>query len=519
MIDLLTYFLLSFVTFFIYFLPGFLVIGFFKKFSEPERLTLSFLLSTLIFFVIGLSVHMFGIIWNFFTILVPTVTLIFILLISKRKLKIGKGGKFLLIIFLVQFFIKLLILPNIEFFPMGGDWKTNYELSKTFLNKDWQLSGDRTFLYNFVLGFFMSAFQQGYWYVQIASTLISSLFLLPLYLIGLNFFNKKIAILTFFLLLVAPFMHWTLYTWSKSFASFFIFIVYYFVMKRKLNFFVGIAGAFAFLTHPFSLLYLIPAGLFVLCKKKEFKLNWKTTLLVSIPIAIALVSWYIYTSTITPIPTIFKYYPIAVKGYEVLYKKSSQEIWKDFIETPIHKIFFVRVVNAVIPTIPLLFLIVKTISLFSPTVLLLHKAVDFSQVPWTYHHLLTFPGHISLLLFIFASIGFLKLFKERSRIKDILYLMAGPFLLILFLYGWIVPIGSAVGLPLSPLLALIGFWMVEKTKEKNKWILLIFTLAMLESIIFSYWFGLHIEFTRQVLIQSGGIEEYNKIITVYKFLR
>jgi len=72
---------------------------------------------------------------------------------------------------------------------------------------------------------------------------------------------------------------------------------------------------------------------------------------------------------------------------------------------------------------------------------------------------------------------------------------------------------------LTPLLPLIGFWEIEKSKNKNKWILIVFALAIIETIIFSYWFGLNIEFTKQVAIQTGGDDKFNKLMTVYKIFR
>ena len=102
---------------------------------------------------------------------------------------------------------------------------------------------------------------------------------------------------------------------------------------------------------------------------------------------------------------------------------------------------------------------------------------------------------------------------------DILYLIIGPFLLSLFIYSWIEIIGIASGLPLIPILVLIGFWSVKKTNNKSRWILLIFLLAIVESLIFLYWFGLHVEFTKQVAIQTGGTSRWDGLLTVYKIFR
>jgi len=236
---------------------------------------------------------------------------------------------------------------------------------------------------------------------------------------------------------------------------------------------------------------------------------------------VAFVSWHGYNFVIrgSIVPTVFKYYPIAVGGFEHLHEKTSEQIWKEFLEAPLYKIFLVRVANAGIATVPLILIIIKTVSLFYPITLQLYKSVNFTQMPWTYHHMQTIPGQVSLLFYIFVIIGFLRLFKDQSKKRDILYLTTGPFLLGLFIYAWVVGFGTDVFLPLVPLLVLIGFWEVEKSNNRNKWILLIFLLAIVESLIFSYWFGLNIEFAKQIDIQTGGISKYNKLMSVYKIFR
>jgi len=520
MIEALLYFPISILIFFIYFLPGFLITRFLKQFGKLERFVLGFVFSTLIFLIIGLVIHILGFDWNLFTLLIPVVALILILLVIKKEVKISKEVGFLLTIFFIQYVIKLLILINVEMFPLGGDWISHYNIAETFLEKEWSLPTNRTFLYNFILGFFISIFQGEYWCAQITNVLISSLILLPTYLIGLRFFNKKIAILSFVLLSISPYVHWILYTWPKCFAGFLILVVFYFVMKRRLNVFVGISAGLAFLIHQMSLLYLIPIGLFILHKRKEFNLNRQILFLVLIPFIVAFVSWYGYNFFVrgVMVPTVFKYYPIAVGGYETLHEKTSEQIWKEFLETPLHKIFLIRAVNAMTTITPLICIIIKTVSLFYPITLQLYKSVNFTQMPWSYHHIQTIPGQVSLLLYIFVIIGFLKLLKDRSKKKDIPYLTIGVFLLTLFIYSWIVMITADVILPLIPLLVLIGFWGVEKSKNKNKWILLIFLLAIMESLIFLYWFGFNIEFTKRIAIQTGDIE-YNKLMSVYKIFR
>lgn len=520
MIEALLYFPISVFVFFIYFLPGFLIINFFKRFNDLEKLILGFVLSTLIFFIVGLIVHFLGFEWNFFTLLTPIIILILLPLSIKRNIKLDKEVKFLLIIFFAQYFMNLLILINVEMFPIGGDWIYHYNISKIFLTKEWVLPTDRTILYNFILAFFMATLSKEYWCAQIVSVLINSLYLLPLYLIGLKFFSRRIAILTFSLLCISPFLNWSLYTWPKSFVTFFVLIVYYFVMKRELNVFVGLSAGLSYLVHQFSLLYLIPAALLVLYKRKQFDLNHKTLLIILAPIIVALFSWYFYDFSIngSTVSTIFKYYPITVNGWESLYGKTSHQIWEDFIKTPVYKLILTRIINAAIPTVPLILIIPKLISIYHPIVLPLYKSVDFTQIQWAFHYFQTFAGHISLLLYFFFCVGFFRLFKDKGRKKDLLILIIGPFVLSLFLFGWVLPITMSTLLSLTPLLPLIGFLEIEKSENKNKWLLIVFVLAILETFIFSYWFGLNIQFSKQVNIQTGNFE-YTKLLTVFKIFR
>jgi 4-amino-4-deoxy-L-arabinose transferase-like glycosyltransferase len=413
----------------------------------------------------------------------------------------------------------------IQFYPLGGDWMWHFDYSKVFLSKDWILSGDktdRTPFYNFIIAYFLPIFGDNFWVAQIINSLISSIFLIPSYLIAKKLFSVKIAWLTLFLLLVSPFMlEVSIYVWSKNLAAFFILACYYFVFKRQINIWFGLSAALSFMTHYYALLYLSPLIIFILVKKNDFK--WGRWGLVSaiLPLAILISIWFAYGYIIfnNPAPTMFKYYPILVRGSETLKGKTETQIWKEFWSVPFYYHLYVRVVNFSIVSIPLMVVAFQLISAFSPlNVQLTNKIVNFSLLYPTFHYMQTFAGALTLILYFFFLVGFVKLLREKKQ-RDLLYLISIPFLLALVEFGWICPIAGPTIEPLIPFFVMIGFWEISKRKNSGKWIKLIFVFALVELAIFFYLYTWHIEITKQIAIDRGSIGVFNSYITAYRIFR
>lgn len=521
------YFPFALCIFSLYFLPGFLLTKFkiFNKYDEIEKLTLSFLFSSLIFGFIGLFIHLLGAMWNLWTNLIPIIFLILVLgFFVRKELTLKKEGKLFLCIFFVYYILLLTFQIFIRYHFLGTDWISHFDNARKFLSKEWFLSAERTPLYNFIVGYFLSIFGDSYWIAQIISTLVSILFLFPSYLIARELFNKKIAWPTFLMLLISPFFIATsIYGFSKNLTAFFVLICYYFIFKRKLNLFFGLSAALAFLTHQYSLLYLVPFGLFILIKRKDFKLIKQKLFVITFPFLVASLLWYGYNFQIYGeiAPTTFKYYPIAIKGWRELPEKTSEQILQEFWSYPIYIHLFVRAVNfayTFIPLLPVAFQIISKIC--SPIVIsLTYKVVDFSQLHLTFHFLQTIPGATSLLLYFFFSIGFFKLIKEKVYKKHLIVLILMPIIFSLIQFGFIHPIARLVMEPLIPIFIMIGFWSVFKTKNPQKWVKLIFLFAMIELVLSIYLYIDHINFFTQQLIEWGEYEKYEKYISAYKLFR
>jgi hypothetical protein len=217
----------------------------------------------------------------------------------------------------------------------------------------------------------------------------------------------------------------------------------------------------------------------------------------------------------TPVASTYvRYYPFAVNGYETLHEKTPDQIWDEFRAKPISYHIFVRAVNAFIFLFPFTFIIPKTISLFYPIRVTTHKFIDFSQQPWTYHHVQTLAGGLTLLLFFFTCIGFWKLFRNKKK-TDFLWLITLSFFFCILGQGWIQPISRITGVPLVPMSMMIGFNEVLTKKDSKKWIKLIFVFAFVECILFAYAYSLNIEYTRQLAIRANDTR-YDQLFTAYK---
>jgi len=519
------YFLYAIAIFIIYFLPGYLISKFhFFKFDKKECILFAFVFSSLLFAAIGLTVHIIGLIWS--PILLVIVFFISILLFvyhKKNKTEIFELDKILLIIFLIQYLVFITIQIFIPLYPLGGDHFTYYDSAKVFLNKEWNITidmRDRAPLYHFLIAFFMAIFGSDFWVAQIASTMMNSLVIIATFYLAEKFFNRKVAILSMLMITVSPLMIESItYVWPKSFLAFFILTFYYLLFTRKINFLFGLVSGLAFIAHPYSVAYIMP-GILILFLKTPKKNFFPILTFILIPTILLYIPWALanflqYGSFVASIP--IKYYPFAVNGYEKLYEETQAQIWKEFIETPILYIIGIRFVNAFTFLFPLTFFIPKIISLFSPIQIKIHRLVDFSKQPWTYNYVQTLAGGLTFLLFYFTCIGFIKLLKDKKK-RELLIIMILSFIFFTSYIGFIQPLGRMAYVPLVPLSMMIGFNEVLTRKNSKRWIKLIFILAIVECIVFAYFYSLNIDFTKNLAIKAND-QRYWDIYTAYKFFR
>jgi len=169
--------------------------------------------------------------------------------------------RFLIIIFVLSSLFNIAISFFIELWPLGHDPISHYQDALGIL--DGKLPADRTFLYNGILSIFLY-FKRDYWVAQIVNAFISSLFIIPFYYIAKKHFGKKNAVWSLILICIIPFRIFGVATTSKLLATFFIFIVYYFVLEKRYSWWIVMASILAFLTHQLSLFFLIPAFYLIL---------------------------------------------------------------------------------------------------------------------------------------------------------------------------------------------------------------------------------------------------------------
>lgn len=407
--------------------------------------------------------------------------------------------KFLIIVFVLASLFNIIISFFVELWPLGGDPIDHYKWSLKILDGNFPI--DRTFLYNGILSVFLY-FNHDYWVAQVVNAFISNLFLIPLYYIAKNQFNKKIAIQSVILICIVPFQIFGIAPTPKLLAVFFIFISYYFVLKKDYSWWIAIASTLAFLTHQYSLFFLMPAFLLI------FKKNWKRSLLLSSLLIVAVTSWMTFNPG-----SVFIYYPIAVNGWMSVMNTPPEIIWANFYSTPWYKIIGVRIVNFFIPITPLLFPVVKTIDIIHPIVLHLYKIINFSTQPWAYHYLQSFSGHVGILLYIFAILGLWKLRKT-----NLVFLIVLSYVVCVLFFGWINLFISSVGLVFAPLLTIISVSQVNKTKNMPRWMMIIFFSLLIEFFLMFITFGWFIEFIKKGLITSGLFGDYANLNSLWKLV-
>jgi len=408
--------------------------------------------------------------------------------------------KFLIIIFVLGSLFNICISFFVELWPLGYDPVEHYKWALKIL--DGKFPTDRTFLYNSVLSVFLY-FNQDYWVAQIVNAFISNLFLFPIFYIAKIQFNKRIAMQSVIFICIIPFTIFGIATTPKLLTAFFILIVYYFALKKEYSWWIAIASSLAFLTHQYSLFFLIPAFLLI------FKANWIKFLLFSGVLIIVIISWVVFN----PSSSMFIYYPIAVNGWEGVKGVTPENIWANFYSTSWYRIIAIRVVNLLIPIVPLLFPAVKAINIIHPIVLELHKTIDFSTQPWVYHYLQSFSGYVGIILYLFAILGVWKLRKT-----NLVYLISLSYIISILFFGWIHSIAGDVGLVYAPLLTTIAISEIDKKKDRNRWILLIFFSLIIELILMFITFNWFIDFTKENLIMSGSFEEYANLKSLWKLI-
>ncbi len=475
------------------FLPGYLLLdSFTDNINIEEKITVSFGLTALL---IDLGYIVAYLLSPSIKELFPQTILyfLFFLLIYRGTRKkpqkaytpIPKDLLLLVVVFVVQYLFKVSLQPIIPFYPMGADYYEHYQRSQVLLDLHnenpyvdifpfWYIP-DRTPLFNIIGAFFLALFRDRYWIIQITSCLFNSILILPGYLIAKRLFNSKAAILVTLILSMNPFLtENALYTWPKNLAAYFCLLFLYFLLFHGNIFYAGMFGALGYLSHQYSSLYIVAGAFYLLLKGKgEPKVVLKSLIILLGTVCFLTSPWFLWKGyTYGPTyGTKFLSYPFATGGVLQIIFNPTEEILARFWATPMSRIIWIRVENALETLIPF--------SLFSFPI----DNVDLSKY---YFH--TIPGSLTLAPLFFAFRG---MSRNREAMKSVACFLLIPFLGTLLLYGWLFGAGLARQ-TLQPIVVLLGVFAAKELSEtKHGTFTLVYLIEILEFCIFIWWIHIY----------------------------
>jgi len=549
--EIIAYFLSAIAMMLIFFIPGFLSSLFFRRLDSVEKITVSFFFSVSWIIIIFIAYHYAGFEASP-AVLIPLSVLSLILFVFVRKqvfgFRMSKEVKLLLLLFFIIFMAKITAQIFIKYYPAGSDYVGHYKTALYFLGNEWKLPDSyinpdnpevyipyRTPGFYMPISFFMSIFGSSFWVCQIAATLLNTVFIFPTYCIAKKFFSKKIALLTIVFLTIIPFVETSLYIHAKMLVAYFAFLMFYLFTARKLSpFIIGSVAGLGLMIHQSFFIFVLAMAtpyLFDLVKKRS-----KSELIFALKIAFAfslvILPWFAinYLKYGTPLSSDYAYFPLYTTNYGAG-NYSPLELWDNFKKTSPLYIVGARVINTVTFATPAI-LVSKIAALFFPFTLDTGKTnppvpVNFASgrdLPWAYHYYHSLPGILTMLMYVFAVIGFIKLWGYN---KKLFYFVLIPIIFTIIWYGWVVLVIIRSGVPeVIPIFVIIGFWEISKRKDREKMVKLVFLLAIIELVIFSIFFSWHIGIAEQIAIERKGdpkylvdIDQLEKLFSAYKLFK
>lgn len=461
-------------------LSGWLGVSYFLlKYKKLDPL-LAFSIGSLIFLIIFLFYGGVLLYSNIFNRIILASPLIVLLPFAIRFVKTANQEvKILLLLFVSLFALGILFQLSIPYYPIGSDWFLHYEKSSEYVTKgELSFLNGRPPVFNFLGAIFLTIFSNNFWTFQIISVFLSSLLIVPLYLIAKIFFKKTALITIIFVILNAFMIQNVIYTWPKNLTAFFVLFFIYFMIKNR-SLAAVLPGALALYTSPISLFY-IPAGYIYGYLKRNRNLIKSVLILglIFLPIGI-----YSVLKTGSSDTTPFILYIFAVDGVESLSTNSMSEVLTNFLNTPPYYLVGIRLINFVMTVFPALLSLKFLDMIVSLPIIEIQKTVVVSQVPMIYHFMHSIPGALSTLVYAFSMFGLFRLLKEN---KSLFLLITLPAIFALIYWGWIkAGIINDLLHPTIPLLIMIS---IPYMKSK-KLIMLALGLMIIEGLIFAYFYN------------------------------
>jgi hypothetical protein len=494
--NLITYWTYIGIILLILFIPGFAIANRFKNLSTIEKLGVSFGFS---FSILAILVPFFAFKLDFLARLLFAgimIASLWYLLNRRSELKFEIDAKFLLFVLVISLVSRYFLQTLWEYPVMGGDWFGHaFERPFRFETGNWSPERDRTLLFSIViyaghklLG--ISLYQ--YWFSQIISVAVNSVYIIPAYLIAKKAFGEWVAKTSALFMLVTPFLIFnTLYTWPKNAAMYCVLMMIYFLFfsEHDIKLRYPLAGFFAglgFWFHNYAVFYVGIAVLLLIYKEKmyrgllskncfenlkRFSYFLAALLLVLAPYLAWMYSYYGTFST-----TRFIYYPFATT-YALATDGTPREILNTFHETPINELVTNRLVNAIVTLTPAA-LPINPIARSFPT---------YNPI---YYYSHDYPGALSFLMYLAVLIWFLRyiLGKRKTDMVLVSFLVL-PLVINLILWGW--RDWGLVGQilhPTIPILIMLGInevGSINNLRLKTLFTYFMFTGALVEGVIYS----------------------------------
>jgi len=428
-LGILTYWATSLIIYFFCIIPGFLLVYSSSSFNVIEKFMMSIGFSFAIF-IIPLSIV--AIFHLAFWLWIPLLTLCIIGLITfitflriKKQSQSDKHSfiailnvpelKIVFLLFFVQFISKVFLATLLNHPVLGADWfRYTIVYPSNYLDHNWTPSQDRTPFFDLLITFFYVMFGNNFWIAQIFSCLANSALLLPAYSIASKFFGRKVGVTTFLLLIVNPYLiENALYTWAKNLTAYFVLLMFYFLFCKKNYLFSVFFSAFAFLSHPYALFYIASATLFLLITRKS-RFFQKKLLYGLLLFALLLTPYFVWNTIAfgSLLPSRLIYYPFATQYYTEVYT-TPYALIRSFFNTSLIVPVRNRLLNIIRSLIP-----IQVVGYLITG--------NYRFLLWHFYH--TYPGALTLFLYLLVIMKLLRLSKTRSIISNELKLLSFVFL-------------------------------------------------------------------------------------------
>lgn len=173
---------------------------------------------------------------------------------------------------------------------------------------------------------------------QIIAQILNALFIIPAFYLLAQFFNKKAAVISSFMLIISSFfLYNAVFSWPKSLVAFFVLVMWLLILKNRLRYtaLAGIVGGIAYLTHDLAIFYIAASLLLLVFYKR-----WRHALIFGGISALMAVPWLVLSSIIYKKPSTFVLYPFSLHGLPQA--GQGKQIIKEFLNTSPIEIISIR---------------------------------------------------------------------------------------------------------------------------------------------------------------------------------